>query len=219
LLMNPSNSSSSQSSPGDPNPASPDPATEASSQESRLADVSRRAKDLARDTATQFKDKASSMAAQAKERAAEIADDQKAGLAKRLGKASSSVHESAKKYEEEDPNIAWVTHEAAKRIQKVADYVRESDLGTLRDDAENLVRRYPIVCLGGLLIAGLVVGNLLKATADSTPRSTGSERKRRSPAAPSGVSPEEGIADPGPTEAGLTGGSTLSGPPPAETMS
>jgi gas vesicle protein len=214
--MNPSNASNPQSSPGESSSAAAG-ASGASDQESRLTDVGRKAKELAKDTASQFKDKASSMASQAKERAAEIAGDQKEGLADRLGKASSSVHESAKKFEEEDPNIAWITHEAANRIQKVADYVRGSDLGTIQDDAEDLVRRYPIVCLGGLFVAGLVVGNLLKATANPPPRPAAAEGKRRSAAAPSGVSPESTFV--APKETSPTGGATLSGPPPAETMS
>lgn len=117
----------------------------------------------ARDTAARIKSAASETASRAKEQASRIASDTKQTAAERLSGYGSAMHDSAKRFEDKDPNIAWATHQVAERIDRVADYVRNSDLDTLRDDAENWARRHPVAFFGGLFVAGLVVGNLLKA--------------------------------------------------------
>jgi hypothetical protein len=84
-----------------------------------------------------------------------------------VGGYSSAIHETADSLEEKDPNIAWFTHRAADRLQGVADYVRDSDFRSLKTDVENMARRHPIAFFGGLLVAGLVIGNIVKATGKS----------------------------------------------------
>lgn len=117
----------------------------------------------ARDTAARIKSAADQTASRAKSEAQRLASETKEDTAKRLGGYSSAMHESAKSFEQQDPNIAWATHRVADRIQGVADYVRNRDFGELRNDAENFARRHPLAFFGGLFIGGLIVGNLLKA--------------------------------------------------------
>lgn len=117
----------------------------------------------ARDTAARIKSAATETASRAKEQAQRIASDTKETAAERLSGYGSAMHDSAKRFEEKDPNIAWATHQLADRIDRVADYVRTSDLDTMRLDAENWARRHPVAFFGGLFIGGLVMGNLLKA--------------------------------------------------------
>jgi len=117
----------------------------------------------ARETAARIKSAAAETAGRAKEQAQRIASDTKQSAAEKLSGYGSAMHDSAKRFEEQDPNIAWATHQVAQRIDRVADYVRNSDLDTLRTDAESWARRHPIAFFGGLFIGGLVVGNLLKA--------------------------------------------------------
>ena len=124
-----------------------------------LADSARRAKETVKTSVTET-------GARLKQQAGEAAEQKKREAADRLRGYSSAVHESAQSFEQEDPNIAHFTHQAADKLQGVADYVRDSDFTSLKTDAENLARRHPIVFFGGLFLGGLIIGNLLKASGD-----------------------------------------------------
>ena len=50
------------------------------------------------------------------------------------------------------------------RLQHIADYVRDCDFSSLRRDAEDVARRHPLAFYGGMLVAGLLLGNLVKAS-------------------------------------------------------
>lgn len=106
----------------------------------------------ASDAASKIKDGAEKMAADRKDRAAE-----------RVDTYSSAVHDTAKSLEEQDPNIAWLTHRAADKLESVATYVRTRDLRGLRDDAASLARRHPAAFFGGMCVAGLVLGGVIRA--------------------------------------------------------
>lgn len=114
-------------------------------------------------TATRVKSAASDTAARAKAEAQRVVDQSRQDTASRLGGYGAAMHESAKAFEEQDPNIAWATHQLADRIERFSDYLRERDLGELRTDVEDFARRHPLAFFGGLFIGGLVVGNLIKA--------------------------------------------------------
>ena len=129
----------------------------------KLAQAKQSITNTARDTAARIKSAANETASRAKIEAQRVASDTKETAANRLGGYSSAFHESAKSFEEQDPNVAWATHRIADRVQSFADYVRNSDLNDLRTDAESFARRHPVAFFGGLMVAGLVVGNLLKA--------------------------------------------------------
>jgi hypothetical protein len=128
-----------------------------------LASAKEKITETARDTTARIKSAASETASRAKQKAQEVASDTKRGTAERLGGYSSAMHESAKRMEEQDPNIAWATHRLADKIQNFAEYMRNSDFDELRRDGENVARRHPVAFFGGMFLAGLVVGNLLKA--------------------------------------------------------
>ena len=129
-----------------------------------LAETGRSFVRTARATATQIKERATDTVNRAKEQAARVATERKTQAANRVGGYSSAIHESARALEEKDPNIAWFTHQAADRLQGVADYVRTRDFDGLREDAENMARRHPLAFFGGLFVAGLVLGNVVKAS-------------------------------------------------------
>ncbi len=131
--------------------------------------------DTARQAGAEIKSAAQSTATRTREQIARTAADQKIAAASRLGGYSSSLHDSAKSFEEKDPNLAWFTHRAADRLQAVADYVRERDFSAWRADAADLARRHPAAFFGGLFVTGLVVGGLLKASVSALPGSPGSD--------------------------------------------
>lgn len=146
--MNPSNVSTSPS-PTDRSPA---------------AETSPDLKTAATEKARQLRDAATSTFARAKEETARLAAEKKSAAADRVGGYSSAIHDTARNFEEKDPNIAWLAHRTADRVEQIAEYIRSRDLQALRTDAEDLARRHPAVFFGGLFLAGVVVGNLLKAS-------------------------------------------------------
>ena len=118
----------------------------------------------ARDAAGQLKSAATQTAARARDEAQRLASEKKSTAAERIDSYSSAMHDSARAFEEQDPNIAWFTHRAADRLHGMADYVRNRDFNDLRHDAEDIARRHPAVFFGGLFVAGLLLGNILKAS-------------------------------------------------------
>ncbi|HEY8993943.1 MAG TPA: hypothetical protein VIM71_04735, partial [Lacunisphaera sp.] len=100
----------------------------------------------------------------AKDAMGRVVLDQKDAAADRVGGYSSAVRESARSLEQEDPNVAHFANQAADRIEQAADYIRNADFASLRRDAEGVARRHPALFMGGMLVAGLVLGNLAKSS-------------------------------------------------------
>lgn len=117
----------------------------------------------ARDTTARLKSAASETASRAKAKAQTIAAETKQQAAEKIGGYGTAMRESARAFEQQDPNIAWATNQVAERIERAADYVRNSDFDQIRRDGESIARRHPGAFFGGMLVAGLVIGNLLKA--------------------------------------------------------
>ena len=119
----------------------------------------------AKDAATKVKTVASDATSRALSEAERLVADKKKAAAERVGGYSNSLHETARSFEENDPNIAHFTHLAADRIQGVADYIRNRDFAALREDCSGIARNHPAAFFGGLFVAGLLIGNMVKATA------------------------------------------------------
>ena len=117
----------------------------------------------ARETAARLKSAASETASRAKTKAQTIASESKQQAADKLGGYGNAMRDSARAFEQQDPNIAWATNRIAERIETAANYVRNSDFTQLKHDGEEIARRHPVAFFGGMLVAGLVIGNLLKA--------------------------------------------------------
>lgn len=144
-------------------PASDSEAGAAGESTSAIAQAKDSIASTARDTAARIKSTASETASRAKSEVQRLAADTKDQTASRIGGYGNAMHESAKSLEQQDPNIAWATHQMADRVQGVADYIRNTDLVELKSDVENFARRHPTAFFGGLFIGGLLIGNLLKA--------------------------------------------------------
>ena len=129
-----------------------------------LADTKDKFAASARDAAAKVKSAVTDTATKAKEQAAHLASEKKDAASARLGGYGSALHDSARSLEEKDPNIAWFTHRAADKLQRAADYMRTRDFHGLRDDCEGIARRHPAVFFGGMFVAGLLLGNVVKAS-------------------------------------------------------
>lgn len=111
---------------------------------------------------------ATEAASKVKESAEKMVSDKKETVADRVGAYGSAIHDSAKSLEQQDPNIAWLTHRAAEKLEGVANYVRDRDFTGLRDDAADLARRHPTAFFGGMCVAGLVLGSVIRAARSSS---------------------------------------------------
>ena len=129
-----------------------------------LSETTGRITQTARETASKVKGAVSSTALRAKEEAQRFAAEKKETTANRITSYSSAIHDTARSLEEQDPNIAWFTHRTADRLQGIADYVRDRDFAALRQDAEDMARRHPAMFFGGMFLAGIIVGNFVKAS-------------------------------------------------------
>jgi hypothetical protein len=157
--MNPNYSPTSSAPAGGPGTGSP-----VSEGTGPLAETRNHLKQTAQEAGAKVKQAASRTAARAKEEAERLATDKKETAASRLGSYSSAIHETADSLEEKDPNLAWFSHQAADKLQGIADYMRSRDLGALRRDAEEIARRHPAAVYGGMFLAGLLIGNIVKAS-------------------------------------------------------
>ena len=113
-------------------------------------------------------------ATRVKEGAEKMVQEKKTTVADRVGAYGSAMHDSARSLEQQDPNIAWLTHRAAERLEGLANYVRDRDFAGLRDDAASLARRHPAAFFGGMCIAGLVLGSVIRAARSASQDSAGS---------------------------------------------
>jgi hypothetical protein len=130
-----------------------------------LTDTKQKIAQTARDTAAKVKAATSDTVAKAKSEAARVATEKKETAANRIGGYSEAIRDTARSIEEKgDPNIAWFTQQAADKLQGVADYMRNSDFACLRGDCEGIARRHPAVFFGGMFFAGLLLGNMMKAS-------------------------------------------------------
>lgn len=170
--MNPNNPTSTPSSSLSGSGAQRGAGTTESSK-NEAAETKRSVGDTARHAAQEAKQSAAGVFDQAKEKVSHLAEEQRETMAHRIGSYSSAIRDSAKSIENDDPNIAHYANEAADRIERVANYVREVDVSSLRRDAESLARRHPAVFMGGMFVAGLVLGNLVKASAQAATSDSG----------------------------------------------
>ena len=149
-----------------------------------LTEAKNKITQTAKEAASKVKSAASTTASRVKEQAERVAAEKKATAAERIGSYSSAIHETASSMEDKDPNIAWFTHQAADKLQGVADYMRSRDFTGFKHDAEDMARRHPAVFFGGMFLAGLVIGNIVKASRrklDETDYSSGYDTDWSSP--------------------------------------
>lgn len=137
-----------------------------------------------------LKEGAKAIKEQAAETAGELTTAVK-GEAERLvntqkGRAASRIH-----------GVGWAVHKgaqllhagkadaaaqyvdmAAQSVEQASKYLEENELAQIAEDAADLVRRYPGVTIGGLLVIGLALGRFIKAGQQPVERSAG---RRKSP--------------------------------------
>lgn len=110
-----------------------------------------------------LKEKTAAAADDLKARGEGFVTDQKDHAADRIDRYGQKFDAAAENFEDEDPNIAWVTHQAAERLNRLAEHVRDRDFRSLWQDAEGMARRHPVAFVGGMFAAGVALGSVVRA--------------------------------------------------------
>jgi uncharacterized protein YjbJ (UPF0337 family) len=123
-------------------------------------------KEQAKSLAGEAKDQAKDMANQARDHVQELVGQQKDQAADRLGSLAAALREAGQKLNQDQQagEFGHYADRAAQQVDRLSNYLRDSDLRGFVRDTENFARRRPEVFLGGTLIAGLMLARFLKAS-------------------------------------------------------
>jgi hypothetical protein len=110
--------------------------------------------DQARTTIRDARERAGSTLSQGRRQAA----DQIGGIGSAFRRTSETLRQ------EDQARFADVADTVSRQIDRVADYLRESDGRTIARDVENLARRQPALVFAGAFALGLVAARFLKSS-------------------------------------------------------
>jgi hypothetical protein len=80
-----------------------------------------------------------------------------------LHQVAKAVRDSSTGLQTEQPQIARVMTTAAEKLDEAASYVSEREPRELMDTAQDTARRQPVLVIGGGLLAGIVLGRVLRS--------------------------------------------------------
>lgn len=146
----------------DPTTIQPSSTSATGSLESRASEPQRPAPTSIKEAAHEAKRAAGGAINQAKDKASHMVRDQQQSAADHIGRYGTALRDSAESVKDTDPNVAYFANRAAERIERIAEYVRETDVAGLRRDAEDIARRNPALFMGGMFFAGLILGGVVK---------------------------------------------------------
>jgi hypothetical protein len=124
----------------------------------------------AREQVRQAKDKVVDQARttlrDARERAGSSFTDTKRQAADRIGGVGSALHRTSETLRGEDQaRFADVADNVARQIDRVADYLRDSDGQAIARDIESLARRQPALVFAGAFAIGILAARFFKSSA------------------------------------------------------
>jgi ElaB/YqjD/DUF883 family membrane-anchored ribosome-binding protein len=83
-----------------------------------------------------------------------------------LEQVARVVRDSGNQLRDERPEVAEIAETVAQRVEQASSYLRQHDAQQLLNDAERIARRQPALVVGGGLLAGLLLGRLLRSGAE-----------------------------------------------------
>lgn len=125
-------------------------------------------KEAARQTGEQVKESVQSAAEGLRQQGEGFVSDQKARAANELTSLSAAVRSAADKLrDEQGDGAARYAEMAADRLEGVARFIGDQDVGSLVRQVERAARRRPELFLGGMFLLGLGVSRFLKSSSKS----------------------------------------------------
>ena len=122
----------------------------------------RKAKDLAATAKSQTK----RAAEQARDQVESLVVRQKDGASDRLDGVAAALRHTALTLEEGnlDADLGRYAARAARQVERLSNYLRDTDLRDLARDTAEFARRRPELFLGGTFLAGLMLARFLKSS-------------------------------------------------------
>ena len=110
-------------------------------------------------------DQARNTVQQAREKAASTVNERKGELAGSVTSVAGAVRGATDQLRGEGHDrIAGYTEALAEQADRVARYLRDTDLNRVRDDIEDLARRQPALVIGGALLLGVLAARFFKSS-------------------------------------------------------
>ena len=116
-----------------------------------------------------------------RERAQTGITEQRSAVASRIGRFGNILHDASESLRSDDEFLAHWVDEAGQRVERVASYVGEADLGDVLEDVRDFARARPAWFIGGAFLAGLAIGRFLKSGAPQSGGSFGGSLERDYP--------------------------------------
>ena len=103
-----------------------------------------------------------------------VFDREKGAAAQEIGTVGAAIRQAAGSLQGEHiQGLSQYVEAAAERVDKVSEYLNRQDLAGLARDAERLARRQPAWFVGGMLVAGVVIGRFMKTALDAAQSQSG----------------------------------------------
>lgn len=117
--------------------------------------------------AGEAKQYAGDMANRAKDKGRSVFSEKKDSAIGQMDTVAQALRTTAQQIQEGgQPQVARYIGMAADQVESIGGRLREKDLDTLIDDAQNMARRSPGVFLAGTVVAGFLIARFLKSSAD-----------------------------------------------------
>jgi hypothetical protein len=124
-----------------------------------------RARQAAAEIKTAAKDAAASTATALRNRLSGELDYRKYRSRQHLNRVADALRQTGANVNETDDSVARYMERAAQGVERMATYLDEKDVNQILHDAREMARRRPEVFVGGLFIAGLMLGRFLRSSA------------------------------------------------------
>lgn len=177
----------------------------------------RRAGEQVKQSASKMRDevkqRGADMVGRAQGRVGELVGEGKERAAEQIDSVAEALRSAAGKLREEDNAVvARYAETAAEQIERLTGYLHDREPGVMMRDLENFARRRPEVFIGGLAVAGVVLGRFLRSTGERDWRRRERHADRmidRIETGRAGLSYDTGrLPEPGETTSGISSAAT-----------
>jgi hypothetical protein len=124
-----------------------------------------RARQAAEEIKSAAKDAAASTATALRNRLSGELDYRKFRSRQRLNRVADALRQA--NVDQQDETISRYMERAAQKVESMASYLDEKDVDEILRDAREMARRRPEIFVGGLFIAGLMLGRFLRSSASN----------------------------------------------------
>jgi hypothetical protein len=124
-----------------------------------------RAHQAAEEIKSAAKDAAASTATALRNRLSGELDYRKYRSRQRLNRVADALRQTGANVNEADDSVGRYMERAAQGVERMAAYLDEKDVNEIMRDAREMARRRPELFVGGLFIAGVMLGRFLRSSA------------------------------------------------------